>query len=216
LIVSGAGDGEATGEENAPVEGAPAEPLGPLTTSTSRARRVTAITAGIVGMLLLNLAAYWLLTRDPVQEWLNGLVSVIYPGAFLLALVANLTVLIPIPYNGIMLAILGKASLPWLAALLAAAGSVLGELTGYAAGRAGRQLLGDSKAVTWATERMSTPRRAFVFLVILSAPPNPLFDMAGLTAGTLKIPLRIFLPAVFIGRSVRFLAFAYVSVGLVN
>lgn len=214
--MSGAGDAESAGEQIGPVESASTEPTGPLTTNTSRARRVGAIAAGIVGMLLLNLAAYWLLTRDPVQDWLNGLVNVIYPGAFLLALVANLTVLIPIPYNGIMLAILGKASLPWLAALLAAAGSVLGELTGYAAGRAGRQLLGDSKAVTWATEQMSTPRRAFLFLVIFSAPPNPLFDMAGLAAGTLRIPLRIFLPAVFIGRSVRFLVFAYVSIGLVN
>ncbi len=180
--------------------------------STWSKRRIILTVLGIAAMLALNYAAYWLLTRPAVTDWLNSLVNVIYPGAFVLAFVANVTVLIPIPYNGIMLAILGKASLPWLAALLAAAGSVLGELSGYYAGRAGRQVLGKSKAVTWTTEQMSTPVRSFLFLLVFSAPPNPIFDMAGLAAGTLKIPLRIFLPAVFIGRSARFLLFAYVTI----
>ena len=185
----------------------------PETVGRSWSRRRIVLTAlGIAGMLVLNYAAFWLLTRPAVTEWLHGLVNVIYPGAFILAFVANVTVLIPIPYNGIMLAILGKAGLPWLAALLAAAGSVLGELSGYYAGRAGRQVLGDSKAVTWTTEQMSTPVRSFLFLMIFAAPPNPIFDMAGLAAGTLKIPLRIFLPAVFIGRSARFLLFAYATI----
>jgi membrane protein YqaA with SNARE-associated domain len=174
-------------------------------------RRIALTVLGIIAMLAFNYAAYWLLTRPAVTDWLNSLVNVIYPGAFILAFVANVTVLIPIPYNGIMLALLGKASLPWLAALLAAAGSVLGELTGYFAGRAGRQILGKSRAVTWTTEQMSTPTRSFLFLMVFSAPPNPIFDMAGLAAGTLKIPLRIFLPAVFIGRCARFLLFAYVT-----
>ena len=190
--------------------GQPSEPelVGIRTWST---RRIALTALGIAGMLVLNYAAYWLLTRPVVTDWLNGLVNFIYPGAFLLAFVANVTVLIPIPYNGIMLAILGKAGLPWLAALLAAAGSVLGELTGYFAGRAGRQVLGKSKAVTWTTEQMNTPMRSFLFLMVFAAPPNPIFDMAGLAAGTLKIPLRIFLPAVFIGRFARFLLFAYVT-----
>ncbi len=181
------------------------------TGSAGRRRRILLAVAAISGMLVINYAAYWVLTRPAVTDWLHGLVNFIYPGAFLLAFFANVTVLIPIPYNGIMLAILGKASLPWLAAILAAAGSVLGELSGYAAGRAGRQVIGESRAVRWTTEQMRTPARSFIFLLIFSAPPNPIFDMAGLAAGTLRVPLKIFLPAVFIGRCVRFLLFAYLT-----
>jgi membrane protein YqaA with SNARE-associated domain len=179
----------------------------------SVARRRLLIALGLVGVLALNFAAYWILTRPAVHDWLDGLVAFIYPGVFLLSLCANLTVLIPVPYNGVLIAVLHQAPLPWLAALLAAAGSVLGELTGYAAGRAGRAAVSETRAVRWTTAQMSTPWRSFLFLLVFSAPPNPVFDMAGIAAGTLKVPLRIFLVAVFLGRCVRFLAFAYLFTG---
>lgn len=180
----------------------------------NRRRRVVLTVLGVAGVLALNLAAYLALTQPAAQEAIEGLARVIYPGAFLLAFLANVTVLIPIPYNGVLLAVLGEAPLPWLAAGLAALGSVLGELTGYAAGRAGRVATAATRPVTWASERMGSTRRAFGFLFLVAAVPNPLFDMAGLAAGTLRIPLRVFLVAVFLGRLLRFLAFAYLGVAV--
>ena len=177
-------------------------------------RRVLLTVLGVVGVLALNLAAYLALTQPAAQEAIEGLARFIYPGAFLLAFLANVTVLIPIPYNGVLLAVLGEAPLPWLAAALAALGSVLGELTGYAAGRAGRVATAATRPVTWASERMGSTRRAFGFLFLVAAVPNPLFDMAGLAAGTLRIPLRVFLVAVFLGRLLRFLAFAYLGIAV--
>jgi membrane protein YqaA with SNARE-associated domain len=187
----------------------PVEPADPDPADGGRRRRIILTTLGVVGVLALNVAAYVALTQPAAQEAIEGLARFIYPGAFLLAFLANVTVLIPIPYNGVLLAVLGDAPLPWLAAMLAALGSVLGELTGYAAGRAGRVATATTRPVMWASERMGTSRRAFAFLFVVAAVPNPVFDMAGLAAGTLRIPVRIFLSAVFLGRWLRFLVFAY-------
>ena len=43
-------------------------------------------------------------------------------------------------------------------------------------------------------------RAAAITVTALSAPPNPAFDVAGLLAGAMGVPLWMFLTAVFLGR----------------
>ena len=50
--------------------------------------------------------------------------------------------------------------------------------------------------------------RAFVVLLLISAVPFPAFDVAGVVSGALGVPVKIFYPAVFLGRLFRFLLFA--------
>ena len=62
-------------------------------------------------------------------------------------------------------------------------------------------------------------RRGFLTLFVLSAIPNPLFDLAGISAGVLHYPVARFLLACWLGKTIKALALAYlgsVSVGLIE
>jgi uncharacterized membrane protein YdjX (TVP38/TMEM64 family) len=84
----------------------------------------------------------------------------------------------------------------------------VGETTAFLVGRAGRGIVEDTRFYRWVKRQLSTPLRAFVVLFLLSAPPNPFFDVAGLTAGTLGVPFSIFFSATFLGRIIKMLVFA--------
>ena len=50
---------------------------------------------------------------------------------------------------------------------------------------------------------------AFSFIIVMAFVPNPLFDIAGMAAGTLKMPLSRFLLFCWIGKTLKMLMFAY-------
>jgi membrane protein DedA with SNARE-associated domain len=51
-------------------------------------------------------------------------------------------------------------------------------------------------------------RHGSVTVFVLSAIPNPLFDLAGITAGMLRFPVWRFLVACFLGKTVKGIVFA--------
>jgi uncharacterized membrane protein YdjX (TVP38/TMEM64 family) len=62
-------------------------------------------------------------------------------------------------------------------------------------------------------------RRGFLTVLVLSAIPNPLFDLAGITAGALHYPVGRFLLACWIGKTAKSLVLAYLgsySVGFIE
>ena len=48
-----------------------------------------------------------------------------------------------------------------------------------------------------------------MLLFFVSLVPNPVFDLAGIAAGTLRYPIGRFLAVVWVGKVVKFLIFAY-------
>ena len=84
-----------------------------------------------------------------------------------------------------------------LVGLAAAAGAAIGELTGYAAGISGQAVVENLRLYDKLLHRMKRHTRAtVVVLVIMAAIPNPAFDLVGIAAGTLRVPLlRFFLSA---------------------
>jgi uncharacterized membrane protein YdjX (TVP38/TMEM64 family) len=46
-------------------------------------------------------------------------------------------------------------------------------------------------------------------IMILSAIPNPFFDVAGIAAGIVKMPLRTFLVSTWVGQLIKMTLFAY-------
>ncbi len=54
-------------------------------------------------------------------------------------------------------------------------------------------------------------RRGFVTLFVLSAIPNPVFDMAGIAAGMLRFPVHRFLLACWLGKTLKGVAVAYLG-----
>jgi uncharacterized membrane protein YdjX (TVP38/TMEM64 family) len=136
-----------------------------------------------------------------------------YLGVFLISMLGNATVILPVPSLAIVFAGGGVLN-PLLVGLVAGVGEPIGELTAYLAGYAGNAVIEESKRFERIRGWME--RRGFVTLFVLSAIPNPMFDMAGIAAGMLRFPVPRFLLACWLGKTVKAIAIAYlgsVSIG---
>ena len=153
----------------------------------------------------LAITAGVFLYGDQLQAWS----SYGYLGIFLLSLIGNATVVLPMP--AFLTALAGGGVLnPTAVGIVAAAGATLGELSGYLMGMGGKGVVGGKAA-----ERVDGWMRRYglTTLFVLAAVPNPLFDVAGIAAGASRMPLRQFLPVTWAGKSVKFLAIAYIGAG---
>ena len=82
----------------------------------------------------------------------------------------------------------------------------MGELTGYLAGLSGRAIIEDraryDRMVAW------TQRYGLWVILVLSVIPNPVFDLAGMAAGALRIPVHKFLLVCWLGKTIKTTLFA--------
>ncbi len=129
-----------------------------------------------------------------------------YPGVFLVSLIGNATIAMPVPSLAVTFAM--GAVLWWpLVGLVAGIGEALGETTGYLAGFGGRAIIENREMYERLHYWMENHGMATVF--VLSAIPNPLIDLAGITAGALKYPYYKFLLAAWLGKTFKTLIFAW-------
>ena len=139
--------------------------------------------------------------RDRVEQF----AAFGYPGIFLIALLANATILLPAPGVAVIYA-MGAIFNPFGVGLAAGLGGTIGELSGYLAGFSGQAVV----------ERMDVYNRIRPWvdkyggwaILVLSAIPNPFFDVAGIAAGIAKMPLQTFLLFSGIGQLIKMTAFA--------
>lgn len=128
-----------------------------------------------------------------------------YPGIFIINLLGNATVVLPAPSLAIV-SVAGSVLNPYLVGLFAGAGSALGELTGYLAGYSGRAVIQNQERYEQMLAWMQ--KHALWVIFVLSVIPNPLFDLAGIAAGALKIPVHHFLFVCWLGKTIKTTAFA--------
>lgn len=129
-----------------------------------------------------------------------------YPGIFIAVLLSNATILFPAPGGAIVFA-MGGIFNPFGVGLAAGTGGAIGEMTGYIAGLSGQSVI----------ERMDVYERIAPYIrrfgpwaiFIMAAIPNPFFDLAGIAAGVLKMPVWRFFLAVWAGQIIKMLLFAY-------
>ena len=142
------------------------------------------------------------------RRQLVALQSYGYLGVFLISVIGNATVFLPVPSLAVVFAG-GSVLNPLLVGLIAGLGEPLGELTGYLAGYGGSAIVQDRQRY----ERLQgwMERRGFLTLFVLSAIPNPIFDLAGITAGMLKYPVGKFLIACFLGKTIKSFGVAYLG-----
>ena len=128
-----------------------------------------------------------------------------YPGIFIINLLGNATVILPAP-SLVVVSVMGTVLNPFLVGLAAGAGAAIGELTGYLAGWSGQAVIGNRE---W-YERMLkwTGKHGLWVVFVLSVIPNPLFDLAGIAAGAVKIPVQQFLLVCWLGKTVKTTLFA--------
>jgi len=162
----------------------------------------TNVVRALVFVFVIALSIYLYTIRDQVQE-LEGYG---YPGIFLVSFLTNATLILPLP--GVVIAsLMGTVFHPFWVAIAAGSGAALGELSGYLAGFSGQGVAEKTPIYNRMEELM---RKYGVWAVlILAFIPNPLFDMAGIIAGILRMPLRTFLIWTWLGKVLKMLVFAY-------
>jgi uncharacterized membrane protein YdjX (TVP38/TMEM64 family) len=169
---------------------------------SKRSRALTNILRVLALLAVIAITVYIYSIRERVEEF----AAYGYPGVFLVALMANATIFLPAPGVAVVFA-MGHIFNPLGVALAAGTGGALGELSGYLAGFSGQAVV----------ERTNVYERIHPWVVkygvwaiiVLSAIPNPFFDIAGVAAGIAKMSLRRFLIACWIGQLIKMALFAY-------
>jgi uncharacterized membrane protein YdjX (TVP38/TMEM64 family) len=129
-----------------------------------------------------------------------------YPGIFVLSFLAYATVLLPAPGVAVVFT-MGSIFNPVGVALAAGTGAALGELSGYLAGFSGQAVVERADVYERLTRWMNKNGSLTVFL--LAAIPNPFFDLAGVAAGSLKMPVVRFFIFCWMGEVVKMGIFAF-------
>jgi uncharacterized membrane protein YdjX (TVP38/TMEM64 family) len=169
----------------------------------SKRSRLSTNILRILALLVVIAITYFVYSiRDRVDES----AAYGYPGIFLVALMANATVFLPAPGVAVVFA-MGNIFHPLGVALAAGTGGALGELSGYLAGFSGQAVV--EKTNIYDRIHPWVVKYGIWAILVLSAIPNPFFDIAGVTAGIAKMSLRRFLVACWIGQLIKMALFAY-------
>ncbi|MBI2333392.1 MAG: VTT domain-containing protein [Chloroflexi bacterium] len=168
----------------------------PETSVTPTILRILAVVA------VIGITVFVYSIRDQVEEFAQyG-----YFGAFLIMVIANATVILPAPGVAVIFAMGGVLN-PLGIALAAGVGGTFGELTGYLAGYSGQAAVENTQAYNRILPYVQK-YGAWVILV-MSAIPNPFFDVAGIAAGIAKIPVWKFMLACWVGQTIKMCIFAF-------
>ena len=132
-----------------------------------------------------------------------------YPGIFLLSILANATVLLPAP-GIVFVFFMGAVFNPVGVAIAAGLGAAIGEMSGYLAGFSGQAIVENTtyyqRILGWMENNQF---KASMVILVLAFIPNPFFDLAGISAGTLRMPVIRFLFFCAIGKILKMFIFAY-------
>lgn len=134
-----------------------------------------------------------------------------YPGVFFLNFLGAVSMVLPVPG---LISVCGGSLLdlnPWVLGSLAGVGEALGEWSGYVVGFAG-----DTVFERFGIYRKLRPRfgrwmekRGSLLLLLVSAIPNPFFDLVGIAAGTVHYPFARFMAIILVGKILKGLVVAH-------
>jgi uncharacterized membrane protein YdjX (TVP38/TMEM64 family) len=135
-----------------------------------------------------------------------------YLGIFIVSLLSNATLVFPIP-GVLFTSAMGAVFSPFWVAIAAGCGAALGELTGYLAGYSGQAVIERSDWYQKMIEWMKNYGNLTVFL--LAFIPNPFFDLTGIAAGALRMPVAKFLFWCLLGKILKMLVFAFTGASVI-
>lgn len=165
-------------------------------------KRTLNIIRVFVLLLVIALTVFLVIKREELQ----ALKAYGYPGIFLFSILANATIFIPVP-GVVFTSAMGAVFNPLFVSVAAGAGAALGELSGYLAGFSGQAVVEGSQRYQRVVRWME--KYGDMTILVLAFVPNPLFDMAGIMAGVLKMPVGKFLFFCVIGKILKMIMFAY-------
>jgi membrane protein YqaA with SNARE-associated domain len=166
-----------------------------------------------VGLLLTLFAiAFFYFSAD-----ISNLKSYGYIGLFLINLIGAASIFLPSPAaasvvggGAVLEDFLGIPAPIWVG-IVAGLGEAIGEMVGYAAGYGGRVVVENQPGYDRIHRWMD--RHGTITMFVMSIIPNPFFDIAGVAAGAVQMPLRNFFFAVLAGKTLKNLWLAAVGAG---
>lgn len=178
----------------------------------------------IIAILVVTLPPGIILVAFPgVSQRLQGFS---FAGVFLVNFLANFPV-VPIPGlsplgQAVILTQAARSATPWLVGVAGGLGMGLGETSVYYTGIAGERAAQGKRlpgppwfrhAATWTGRLIAhlMQRWGTATIFVLSAVPNPIFEVAGLTAGTTRMGFRRYIIPAVLGKIVRGLILVYLA-----
>ncbi len=136
-----------------------------------------------------------------------------YPGIFIISILSNATILLPAPGIAFVFA-MGSIFNPFFVGLVAGLGAAVGEISAYVAGFSGQGVVQNIRLYSRIAAWME--HYGWATILLLAAVPNPFFDLAGMAAGMLKMPIQKFFFWCAIGKIIKMLIFAYTGAYSLN
>jgi membrane protein YqaA with SNARE-associated domain len=133
-----------------------------------------------------------------------------YIGLFVVSILGNATIIIPAPAFVVACAA-GIVYGPVSVGIISGLGASLGELTGYYVGYGGAAVIPEGRLYRRLEAFMRQHGMLAIFL--LAAIPNPIFDVGGMIAGILKMPVLKFVAAAWLGKAIRLGLMAFACMG---
>jgi uncharacterized membrane protein YdjX (TVP38/TMEM64 family) len=129
-----------------------------------------------------------------------------YGATFVISVILNATVIIPVSNMTIITGLGAILPLPWVVGVAGGFGAGFGEMTGYMVGRSGRDLLAKNKMYTRVEGWVK--RWGWLAVFILSIVPF-VFDVVGIIAGATRMRVWKFFVACWLGRTISYVTMAY-------
>ena len=179
-----------------------------ILSSENQRLALAGIAVAIAGMTGALVIAYTIGGAELVRK-------LAYFGVFVSAVIGSASMFVPVPGAlagitvGLLLDPIPYVPLPQpiVIALIVAAGSAIGELTGYSTGVGGRGVIGNSRIGRILVRLMRRHGTLTVFCV--AAVPNPFIDVGGIAAGVAGMTMRRFIIVMFIGKTLNYITVAY-------
>src|SRR6266542_42367 len=157
---------------------------------------------GVLALLTAFAIAFFYFSAN-----IESLKSYGYAGLFLINVIGAASILLPSPAGATVVGggalledFLGVPAFVWVG-LVAGLGEAIGEFSGYAAGYGGRFIIQEKPAYARIHDWMA--KRGVITMFLMSTVPNPLFDVAGLAAGAVQMPMRSFFVSVLGGKVIK-------------
>ena len=156
----------------------------------------------LVLLLVITITVSLFILTQRYPEKIEEFESYGYLGVFLISLVSNATVILPVP--GILVIFpLAATYNPVLVGLIGATGGVIGEITGYLAGYSGRGMVKTGRMYNRVEGWMKRWGAWAIF--VFAVTPFLLLDVAGMVAGALRFSFWKFILVAWVGKSLKYI-----------
>jgi membrane protein YqaA with SNARE-associated domain len=169
-----------------------------------------ALIIGIAGVLItVAMAVAIIVFKDQVKELQNyG-----YFGAFFISILGGATIIVPVPMLAIVFALGAVMPYPWLVAIVAALGELVGAMTIYATGHGAGHAISKSQhsRIQKVYDKLLSlmKRRGAITLFAVTSVVNPFFYPAAFAAGALRFGLKKYIPIVLVGKMIKSFTIVY-------